>query len=391
MSTPDLVMVVPRYGAGVVGGAETGARQLSEHLVADLGWRVQVLTTCAFDAATWIDHFAPGSTVEAGVEVHRFPVTGPRHPRFAEVSEAFFRRPVTSHTRAEEWAWILDQGPVSPDLVDAVGATDAERVAFYPYLYHPTVAGMPLVRGRGFMHPAAHAESPIHLSPIREAFDLSRAFVFHSEAEADLVDGLFPSSRTKPRIELGLGVAAGVPAASDPGVVDADTPFLLCLGRVDEGKGTHALVGHFAQLKRMFPSDLKLVVAGPVVNAPPAHPDVILTGPVDEDVKWRLLQDAEALVSPSPNESFSLVILEAWLADTPVMVFEGCRPTLDHCTRSGGGLWFRDGATFVAAARRLLSDPDLATDLARAGRAYVEATYTWPVVVDRYRRFLESW
>jgi glycosyltransferase involved in cell wall biosynthesis len=389
VTTPDLVMVVPRYGVDVVGGAETGARQLSEHLVADLGWHVQVLTTCAFDAATWLDQFPPGVTDEHGVEVHRFPVTGPRHPRFAERSEAFFRR-AGRHTRADELGWIVDQGPVAPELIDAIATTDAERIAFYPYLYHPTVVGLPMVAGRGFMHPAAHDESPIHLSIVGKAFDQSRAFVFHSTAEAELVDRLFPSSRTKPQIELGLGVAPGEPAL-DHEIVEPGTPYLLCLGRVDQGKGTHALVGHFAQLKRMFPSDLRLVIAGPVVHAPPAHPDVVLTGPVSEAAKWRLLHDARVLVSPSPHESFSLVILEAWLADTPVMVFEGCRPTLDHCVRSQGGLWFRDGATFVAGAQRLLDDASLAASFAAAGRAYVKSTYAWPVVVDRYRRFLDSW
>lgn len=389
MSRPDLVMVVPRYGADVVGGAETGARMLSTRLASDLGWRVQVLTTCAFEASTWLDHFPEGSTVEDGVEVHRFAVQGPRHPDFAARSDDFFRYR-WSRSRDDEVRWIEDQGPVSAGLLDAVASTDAERIAFYPYLYHPTVAGLPLVPGRGFMHPAAHDEAPLYLSVLQEAFATSAAFVFHSGAESDLVNRTFPAVRPRPQIELGLGVTAGVPAPTAE-VVPEGVPYLLCLGRVDEGKGVHALVGHFAHYKRLHPGDLRLVIAGPVVNAPPEHPDVVLTGPVTEADKWRLLADATALVSPSPNESFSLVILEAWLVDTPVMVFEGCRPTLDHCRASGGGVWFGDGSTFVAATDLLVSRPDRRDQLAAAGRSYVEATYAWPVVVDRYRRFLGSW
>ncbi|MGY6500667.1 MAG: glycosyltransferase family 4 protein [Acidimicrobiales bacterium] len=389
MSAPDLVMVVPRYGTDVVGGAETGARSLSTRLVADLGWQVQVLTTCALEASTWENHFDEGRTEEDGIEVHRFSVEGSRHPEFAARSDEFFRYR-WSRTREDELRWIDEQGPVSRGLIDAVTASDAERIAFYPYLYHPTVVGLPLVRGRGFMHPAAHDEAPLYFSVFQEAFDASAAFVFHSGAEADLVNRLFPTVRPRPQIELGLGVEAGVPA---PGatVVAPGTPYLLCLGRVDEGKGVHELVRHFAHYKRLHPGDLKLVVAGPVVTAPPDHPDVVLTGPVSEADKWRLLTDAAVLVSPSPNESFSLVILEAWLADTPVMVFEGCRPTLDHARTSGGGVWFRDASTFVAATDLLVTRPDLRAALARAGRSYVESTYAWPVVVDRYRRFLDSW
>ena len=42
--------VVPRYGAQIRGGAETGARMMAEHLVADRGDEVEVFTTAALDA-----------------------------------------------------------------------------------------------------------------------------------------------------------------------------------------------------------------------------------------------------------------------------------------------------------------------------------------------------
>jgi hypothetical protein len=75
-----LAYVVPRYGAQVIGGAEYGARMLAERLARRPGWTVEVLTTCALDARTWADELPAGTTVEAGVPVHRFPVTGPGTP-----------------------------------------------------------------------------------------------------------------------------------------------------------------------------------------------------------------------------------------------------------------------------------------------------------------------
>src|SRR5689334_17824742 len=47
-----LRIVSPRYGAEVVGGAERLARLLAGSLHG-AGWKVEVLTTCARDAATW--------------------------------------------------------------------------------------------------------------------------------------------------------------------------------------------------------------------------------------------------------------------------------------------------------------------------------------------------
>ncbi|MDA8072078.1 MAG: hypothetical protein M0Z82_10885, partial [Actinomycetota bacterium] len=62
-----LAMVVPRYGVEILGGAELGARMLAERLVAQLGWSVEVFTTCAQDHMTWADVYRPGDHVLNGV------------------------------------------------------------------------------------------------------------------------------------------------------------------------------------------------------------------------------------------------------------------------------------------------------------------------------------
>ena len=64
--------VVPRYGLEIVGGAESAARLFAEGLVARAGWDVDVLTTCALDASTWVDAYEPGEVDINGVRVRRF-------------------------------------------------------------------------------------------------------------------------------------------------------------------------------------------------------------------------------------------------------------------------------------------------------------------------------
>src|SRR6185437_15126772 len=68
-----IAAVVPRYGAEVIGGCESAVRELSEWLVKRTA--VEVLTTTALDSTTWAEHFPAGTTREAGVTVHRYPVT----------------------------------------------------------------------------------------------------------------------------------------------------------------------------------------------------------------------------------------------------------------------------------------------------------------------------
>ena len=65
----------------------------------------------------------------------------------------------------------------------------------------------------------------------------------------------------------------------------------------------------------------------------------------------------QVAVSPSALESFSLVVLEAWVDRVPVVVNATCDPTREHCERSGGGLWFASYREFEGVLDRLLADP----------------------------------
>jgi glycosyltransferase involved in cell wall biosynthesis len=383
-----VVYVTPRYGPEVVGGAEHGARMFAEHLAAR-GHDVQVLTTCARDHRTWANELPAGSSEVGGVAVERFPTATRRAADFDAYGAALLADPQAVSTAAAD-EWIRRQGPHSPALLDAVAAAEADVVAFYPYLYEPTVAGIARTTRPAVLHPAAHDEAPIHLPRFRAVFASARGLVLHTFAEQRLVDQLFPVAAT-PQVVLGLGVD---PAGTDPDRARAalglgDAPYLVCLGRVDDGKGTGVLARFFAAWRELHPEHpLRLVLAGPVLDRPPADPAVVVTGRVDDDTKWGLLAGATALVSPSGWESFSLVLLEAWLAGTPVLVNARCPATAEHVARCRGGLAYDGLAGFVAALDRLVGDPALATTLAARGRAYVERHYRWPSIIARYERFL---
>jgi glycosyltransferase involved in cell wall biosynthesis len=379
-----IAYVVPRYGTEVLGGAEYGARMLAERLVSFLAWDVEVLTTCALDARTWADEYPEGTVDVNGVRVHRFRSAAGRHPDFDALSGPVLRHPeATSLADAERWIDL--QGPVNPAIVEAVGDSDADLVVFYPYLYHPTVRGVPVAGRRAVMHPAAHDEPPLRLPVFGPVFRGVRGLVYQTYGERDLVERLFSVAHVH-HVVMGLGVEEqeGDSAAAVP-----DAPFLLCLGRVDDGKGAGMLARWFAEYKARRPGPLQLVFAGPVVHPPPEHPDIRVLGPVTEEAKWGLLRRALALVNPSYFEAFSIVLMEAWTAGVPVVVNGACLATREHCERSGGGLWFTHYAEFEVVVDRLQADEGLRAGLAERGRGYVDAHFRWPVIIERYRRFLE--
>lgn len=385
-----VAFVTPRYGPEVMGGAETAARLLAEHLVAECGVEVEAYSTCALDHVSWRDELEPGDSALNGVAVHRFPSTAGRDPAFYELDTRLRLGPRHA-TRSESERWVVLNGPVVPDLVEAVRSSDADVVAFYPYLYYPTVFSIGSVPMPAVLHPAAHDEPALYLPVFRTTYASADALCYHTVAERQLVQRLHAVA-DRPQIVLGLGVGddagAGRPGGEVLGL--GDRPYLVSVGRVDDHKGSSMLAAFFRQYKERRPGPLALALVGPVAATIPPHPDVVVTGAVSEADKWDIVRHAVAAVSPSALESFSLVVLEAWVQAVPVVVNATCPPTREHCERSGGGLWFGSYRELEAVLDRLLADPALRRELGRRGRAYVDRHYRWPVLIRRYERFLET-
>ncbi len=391
-----IAFVVPRFGPAIIGGAETGARMLAQRLVSQLGWSVEVFTTCAHDLLTWRDEDPPGDSHDQGVVVHRYRSLAGRQTGFYTLSDRALAIP-QGVSDADAQRWVDLQGPVCPELVEAAVASPADLVVFYPYLYYPTVRAIGAVSERAVLHPAAHDEPALRLAAYRSTFASAAGLVFHTLSERHLVQRHFPvAGRHQAIIGLGLDERSGDTPADEDARAAADVlhlggrPYLCCLGRVDDRKGSTLLATFFAAYKQRRPGPLALAMVGPITALPPAHPDLVVTGPVADATKWAILRGATALVSPSPHESFSLVLMEAWSEKKPVLVNAVCPPTVEHCAASGGGLWFGGYPAFEGAVDRLVGDAELRRELGERGRRYVDANYRWPVIIERYASFLET-
>ena len=237
-----------------MGGAETAVRQLAEHLRALTDWEAEVHTTCALDPITWADELRAGHHRHQRRD--RAPASvGARPPaRLLRPRRAPSASPRAWRTREQGERWVDYNGPVSPQLVDAVVASDADVVAFYPYLYHPTVATIGKVRVPAVFHPAAHDEPALYLPVFRGTFGDADAFCFHTASERTLVERMYPVAE-RPQIVLGLGVgeseAAGRPGGELLGL--GDRPYIVSVGRVDEHKGSKMLASYFATYKERHP------------------------------------------------------------------------------------------------------------------------------------------
>lgn len=381
-----LGLLTPRYGEEVVGGTEHWLRTLCEHLVAERGWSVEVLTTCAVSAATWADDYPPATTTLNGVTVHRYRSVSGRNPEYLHQLPRLRRDP-TAFTTEEAMEYLRLVGPVCPEATEAASEHGRfDLVAVTPYLYWPTVTAVPRIGRRVIFHGAAHDEPELYLPVMDPVFRSVGGFAFNTYSERGLVErrfdiGSLPYSVIGNAVDEGHGdpVAARLALGIGP-----DERFVLCVSKVERAKGAVALAEMWGIYRRRRPEAPRLVFMGPEHDSIEAGPDIVLAGRQPEDVKWGALAACEALIAPSAQESFSLVVLEAWLAGRPVVVNGRCGPTVEHCRRSGGGIWFDDYGDFEAGMDRLLRDAGLRERLAAGGAAYTRDVFAWDRILDRY-------
>src|SRR5262249_9160436 len=108
----------------------------------------------------------------------------------------------------------------------------------------------------------------------------------------------------------------------------------------------------------------------------------------DQDVADALAASSLS-VTASAFESFSMTVMESWLADRAVLVNGAAAPLRAHVEASGGGLFFHYAPPFSAAPDRPLADSDLRARLAAAGHRYAAAHHGWDAVHAGWKRALE--
>ncbi len=379
-----LAFVCPRFADGAtVGGAETLLKALADRAAA-AGHAVTFLTTCAQNHFTWANAVPPGARRIGALDVLFFPVDERRDlEAFLRIQDAISRR---ARVRPEDEQVWLRNSVNSAALTDYLRAraADFDWIMAGPYLFGLTVFAARAAPERTLLVPCLHDEGFAYTRAIRDLFRGVAGILFNTEPEAELARRLYGLDPARCAV-VGMGLD---PFEADPGAFarrrGLAMPYVLYAGRREAGKGTPLLLDYVTLFRRRTGLDVKLVLAGSgEVHPPPElRPHVLDAGFLPEPEKREALAGAAALCHPSVNESLGIVVLEAWLARTPVLVHARCAVHRDQCRRSGGGLWFLIYPEFEEALLALLHRPALRRALGAAGRAYVEREYAW-TAIDR--------
>jgi len=382
-----ITIVIPWFGRDTAGGAETQARQLAQAIHA-LGIPVEVWATTGRDAfAPPEPYYAEGPDELDGVPVRRFALTTPSvEPR---VPPAVVRRGLHTQIPAfpDHELRLLASLVSSDALLEAIAAEcQRRRFLFVLYAFPTSFWGTVLAGERAHLLPCLHDEPYARYSTTRWLFRQARRALANSPAERDLALRLYdlPADRVVAAGE-GIDLTRRGDGATFRARRGLHGPLLMYAGRADLSKNIPLLLGYLREYWARRGTPLRLIRTGrDPMELPPALGRMVLDL---GDVSVRERQDAYAaadlFVHPSVHESFSIVLMEAWLQGTPALVHADCAVTRQAAEASGGGLHFRNFGEFAAALDVLLADAELRADMGRRGRAFVLATCDWADVARR--------
>jgi glycosyltransferase involved in cell wall biosynthesis len=169
------------------------------------------------------------------------------------------------------------------------------------------------------------------------------------------------------------------------------SPFILFMGRLNPIKGPDLLLEAFCNIAQKH-SELHLVFAGPdggllgSLKKMTCEQGLIhrvhFIGYVSGHDKTHAYRAAEFLVIPSRLEAMSIVVLEAGIVGTPVLLTNRCG--FDAVAKVGGGLIVPATANDLAAGlESMLENPAVLKTMGMRLQFHVRQNFVWEVIVEQ--------
>lgn len=384
MNKNRLAFVCPRLaGDGAVGGAETLLRRLAEHAAAK-GVAIDFLTTCAQSHFTWENTLPPGMQKIGGLNVHFFPVDERDAGLFLRLQNEINCGRVLAHDDQIRW---LQNGVCSSALLAHLDAhiDEYDHIITGPYLFGLIYFAAMAHPAKTVLVPCLHDEPFARVPAIADMFAAVSGCMFNAAEERELARELYHYPDEHSRV-VGMGLDAfTADSTAFAKRHHIETPYLLYCGRREPLKGTPLLCDYVHAFRQRTGQDIKLVFTGSgTIDAPEGlWPAILDCGFVSEDEKHEAMAGALAFIHPSVNESFGIVLLEAFLAGTPGLVHANSRVLVGQCRAAQAGLWFRHYPDFEAQLLYLLTHEAERKRLGENGRRFVTTEYSWPRIEAR--------
>lgn len=389
-----IAIITPWFSDSISGGAERFAGGIAKSL-SDAGSNVEIFTTCGKDSFwPWDkDYYTEGVYDVANLTVRRFSLRS----RNKELYDQLMGKLIYGGqlTYVEEMQYFLETVN-SDSLNHYIAENVSDYIYIYiPYLYGTTYWASRLAPERTFIIPCVHDEAAAYFKSVGDMFNRVAGVMFNTVEEQQFTIDLHNLDISN-TIVSGGGVEVSYKPNPDAfkkkyGIQD---DYFIYVGRQVTGKNVPQLIEFFDEYTRRTKRDVKLLFVGQgevqVIEMMKSSPNIIHIGEISDQEKYDAIAGSIALIQPSLMESFSIVIMEAWLCSIPVIVHELCAVTKGHCERSKGGLYYRDYESFENAINQYLDSSSMLLEIGQQGLKYVEEYYTWKKTAERILNFLDS-
>lgn len=386
-----IAAVIPRFGAEIGGGAETLMRELLISLKKNnSSLEIDVLTTCSKDHRTWDNFYPEGELIEDGINVKRFLVSQRNINKFISAEQKLAQGFILSFDEQIEW---LENSVNSKSLYDFLikNSTTYDFIFYAPYLFGTSFWGPLLNPKNSILVPCLHDEAYAYLPIFRFLFRQVLGVMWNAEPEAELANKIY---RIPELDKKGIVVGMGFDELEKSNLDTLhDSPYVLYSGRKETGKNLDYLIECYEdyRLKANTPFDLIIIGSGEIDFRDKLPEGVYDKGFVSEIDKRRYISNASLFIQPSVNESFSIVLMEAWREKVPVLVHSDCAVTSFHVSESSGGMTFRSKHEFFNALDKIKDNNKLVEEFGSNGKNYVSSKYSWESVHKRFYDGINLW
>jgi glycosyltransferase involved in cell wall biosynthesis len=381
------IIIVTPWFDDFVGGAGSLAKGMAREL-SRRGVETTVFTTCSLSPydSWWEDHYAPGVYQVEGVETRRFATNRVRSPYDAVIEKIRKGMNLTSEEEEDFFKYSIN----STALIDALEEMldDNHEIVALPYFQGLTYSVVSKYPRKVSLIPCFHDEPQFYWSTTKNLLANAKHVFYNSHEEKAMTIrqyGRILGRRIVEGVVTGVGVELPSIEGADEKGPDLPANHFVYAGRKETGKNVPLLCDWFAEYIRQSASDAKLVfIGGGDRRLVPRSNYFLDLGVVSEAQKRNAIRGSRGLINLSRNESFSIVLMEAWLQRVPVIVHAGCAVTKGHVERSNGGLFAENCDEFTLCLKYLQDHPEVSEALGANGHRYVSANFSFDSVLAKY-------
>jgi len=382
-----IAIITARFAQFISGGAEKLAWDYAKIL--SLQYDISVFTTTAESYITWKNHFREGSIRENGFLIHRFPVSKDRNMKRMNriLSKSLVN--IQNNDIKLESQFLNEQGPFCPTLVEDLIKKQREYdlIIAIGYLYFPIVKILEQIESKVLVVPCLHPEPVLNLNIFGKALSSKFFYAFNAPEEEELYWSRF---KKIPRKSAIIGTYVPIPNSKKTKILSS-RKVAISIGRLDPSKGYSLLFEYWNNFKQSFEGEKwDLVILGSGDSSIYNTDQVRFLGFVSEEIKIDWLNKADVLINPSPYESFSISVMEAWANGCPVLVNASSAVTSGHCLRSSGGFAFLDTFDFTGFLNLISQNPNLSEKLGKNGFDYVQKNFKEEIVTNKLLNYIEE-